>query len=208
MKQQSDKTKDAKKAVHLFVFPGFADWEAAHAVAELRRHGGYTVETVGRTMSAVESMGGIVVQPSRILTDIDPGNAAVFILPGGELWEEHLPDPELVDLLTHLDGNQTPIAAICAATIFVVANGLLRGRRHTSNGLAYLCKHAPGYREGSTYVDEPAVRDDRLITANGLADVEFAREIMAELEVLNEEERNRWARLFRSGRIPTERNPA
>lgn len=61
-----------------------------------------------------------------------------------------------------------------------------------------------GYHEGSRYVDEPAVRDHKLITANGLADVEFAREIMAELDVLNEEERNRWARLFRSGRIPAD----
>ncbi len=34
------------KAVYLLVVDRFADWEAAHAVAELRRHGGYRVESV------------------------------------------------------------------------------------------------------------------------------------------------------------------
>ena len=37
------------KAVYLLVVDGFADWEAAHAIAELRRHGGYRVESVGLT---------------------------------------------------------------------------------------------------------------------------------------------------------------
>ncbi len=54
-----------KKAVYLFVFSGFADWEASHAVAEVRRHGGYRVEAAGINMDPVESMGGIVVAMSR-----------------------------------------------------------------------------------------------------------------------------------------------
>ncbi len=58
-----------KEAVYLFVFPGFADWEASHAVAELRRHGGYRVEVVGLNMDPVESMGGLMIQPSRTLAD-------------------------------------------------------------------------------------------------------------------------------------------
>ena len=38
---------------------GFADWEPAHALAELRREGKYRVETVALTAEPVESMGGI-----------------------------------------------------------------------------------------------------------------------------------------------------
>ena len=41
------------KAVYFFVVPGFADWEAAHALAELRRHGGYEVQVVGFTREPV-----------------------------------------------------------------------------------------------------------------------------------------------------------
>jgi len=40
------------RAIYLLVVEGFADWEPAHAVAELRRHGGYRVETVGLDRSS------------------------------------------------------------------------------------------------------------------------------------------------------------
>jgi len=191
------------KAVYLFVFTGFADWEAAHAIAELRRHGGYRVEVVGLNLRPVESMGGVIVQPARALADVEQGDVAVFILPGGDSWEKEPPDSELLALLTALDARRVPIAAICAATTVVVRAGLLRGRQHTSNGLDYLSKQVPEYSEAGSYVDAPAVRDRGLITASGLADVEFAAEIMAELAVLSDTERELWTRLFRSGRVPT-----
>ena|SRR5258706_10845488 len=190
------------KAVYLFVFPGFADWEASHAVAELRRHGGYRVEAVGLSMNPVESMGGIMVQPSRTLAGMDLSDVAMFILPGGDRWERHPLDPDLIRALSALDAERIPIAAICAATTAVVRTTLLRGRRHTSNGLAYLRQQVPDYSEAASYIDEPAVRDRGLITASGLSDVEFAREIMAELDVLSEDDRDRWTTLFRGGRIP------
>ena len=50
------------KAVYLLVVSGFADWEPAHALAELRRHGQYRVEVVGLSPESVESMGGLLVQ--------------------------------------------------------------------------------------------------------------------------------------------------
>jgi putative intracellular protease/amidase len=59
------------------------------------------------------------------------------------------------------------------------------------------------YAEAAHYVDAPAVRDRGLITASGLADVEFAREIMAELGVLSAADRDLWTTLFRSGRLET-----
>src|SRR5205085_11230195 len=122
-----------QRTVFLFVFPGFADWEAAHAVAELRRQGGYSVEAVGLSMNLVGSMGEIKIQPSRRLADIDLSDVAMFILPGGDRWEQHPHEPELIRVLTELDSRRIPIAAICAATTAVVRAALLRGRRHTSN---------------------------------------------------------------------------
>jgi putative intracellular protease/amidase len=192
-----------EKAVHVFVVPGFADWEAAHAIAELRRHGAYRTEVVALSDEPVESMGGMLVKPSRILADVELGNVAMFILPGGDRWEQNGPEPALVSLLTALDAIGTPIAAICAATTAVARAGLVRGRRHTSNGLAYLRKHVPNYVDDAAYVDAPAVRDRGLITASGLSAVEFAGEIMAELGVLSDSDRELWSRLFRSGRIPS-----
>ena len=78
----------------------------------------------------------------------------------------------------------------------------LRGRRHTSNGLQYLRSQVPDYAEAVNYVDAPAVRDRKLITASGLADVEFARELLEELEVMAPDDRSLWARIFRSAKLP------
>ncbi len=147
-------------------------------------------------------MGGVTVIPSRALSEVELGDVALFIMPGGDRWEKEIPEPELVKLLSALDARRIPIAAICAATTVVARAGLLRGRRHTSNGLAYLRRQVPEYSEAATYVDAPAVRDRGLITASGLSDIEFAAEIMTELGVLANGEREEWAKLFRSGRVP------
>ena len=190
------------KAVHLLVVDGFADWEPAHAIAELRRHGGYDVETVGLSPAPVESMGGVRILPTRTVSEVDPARVAVFILPGGDRWETASVEPELGALLTRLDAKGIPIAAICGATVAIARLGLLRGRRHTSNGLEYLRSQVPGYSEAAGYVDAPAVRDRGLVTASGLGDVEFARELFEELDVLSAEDRSVWAGMFRSGRLP------
>lgn len=196
--------KKPEKAVYLLVVEGFADWEPAHAVAELRRFGHYRVESVGLSSAAVRSMGGITVLPSKIVSEVDPSDVAVLILPGGDRWEHAPVEPELEQLLKRLDASNVPIAAICGATVAIARIGLLRGRHHTSNGLDYLRSQVSGYSEADKYVDAPAVRDGKLITASGLGDVEFARELFEELEVLNAGERALWAQIFRSAKLPNE----
>jgi Zn-finger domain-containing protein len=62
----------------------------------------------------------------------------------------------------------------------------------------------PGYTEAASYVDAPAVRDRKLITASGLGDVEFARELFEELEVMTPDDRAQWAQIFRSATLPNE----
>jgi putative intracellular protease/amidase len=190
------------KAVHLLVVEGFADWEPAHAVAELRRQGQYRVESVGLTRAPVQSMGGLRVLPSTTIAELDPEDVAVFILPGGDRWESTPVEPQLEAALKALDARHIPIAAICAATVAIARIGLLRGRLHTSNGLQYLRSQVAGYAEAANYVDAPAVRDRGLITASGLADVEFARELLEELDVLGVDDRALWATMFRSARLP------
>jgi putative intracellular protease/amidase len=190
------------KAVYLLLVEGFADWEPAHAVAELRRHGQYRVEGLGLTRDPVRSMGGLQVLPSTTIAEVDPADVAVLIIPGGDRWEANTVEPELDQLLRRLDDAHVPIAAICAATVAITRLGMLQGRRHTSNGLEYLRAQVPDYDAAANYVDAPAVRDRGLITASGLGDVEFARQLFEELNVLSPEDRELWAGIFRNGRMP------
>src|SRR3989449_10498170 len=189
------------KAVYFLAVPGFADWEAAHALAELRRHGKYDVQVVGFTRAPVQSMGGLTVQPTAALAELDPADVAVFILPGGDRWEQQPVERELIEALKTLDARAVPIAAICAATTVVARADLLGGRHPTSNGLDYLKQHVPNDIGSAIDVDPPAVPHRGLITASGLADVEFAEEIMAELGVLSDSDRAYWTSLFRGGRV-------
>ena len=74
-------------AVHVLVFDGFADWEPAFALAELRRSGGLGVVTLAFGEAPVRSMGGLRVLPDRPLKWLDPATVRLLILPGGDMWE-------------------------------------------------------------------------------------------------------------------------
>ena len=188
-----------KTAPHLLVFDGFADWEPAYAVAELRRSGGHQVVTIGYSGEPVVSMGGLCVLPDFDVAEIDPESVRILILPGGDRWEQQPLDESLQTLLRKLLAARTPIAAICGATTAVARAGVLQGRRHTSNGLDYLRTQVPEYTAQADYVNALAVRDRGLITASGLGAVEFAREIFAELGVFSDEDRATWYRMFKEG---------
>jgi putative intracellular protease/amidase len=50
----------------------------------------------GVTRDPVTSMGGVTVLPTRILGEVDPGDVAVFILPGGDWWEAAPPELQVM----------------------------------------------------------------------------------------------------------------
>ena len=192
------------RAVHVIVFEGFADWEPAHALAELRRYGKRQVLSVGFTVAPVVSMGGLRITPDTTLDAVAPPEVELLILPGGDMWQGDEYDAAAISALVRelLDAD-TPVAAICAATVPLARAGILDDRRHTSNAPEYLTKFAPAYRGLDHYVTELAVRDRHLVTASGLGSVDFAREIFAELDVFPPEQREMWFDLFKHAKYPT-----
>src|SRR5882762_93164 len=75
-----------QQTAYVFVFDGFADWEPASALAELRRTFGFETKSIGLSRDAVMSMGGLRVVPDLPLAEFDPETAAILILPGGDSW--------------------------------------------------------------------------------------------------------------------------
>jgi len=191
------------RSIHVVVFDGFADWEPAHALAELRRWGKRAVRVVGFASSPVISMGGLTVYPDVVLEDVEVDDVELLILPGGDMWERSTyPRPVLESLITRLVATKTPIAAICGATLALGRARVLDERQHTSNMRDYLSVHVPEYSGGSHYVEAPAVRDRHVITASGLAPVDFAREIFAELQIFSASDAALWYAMFKEGRLP------
>lgn len=190
------------RQVVLFVFDGFSDWEAAYALAGInhpqlqRQPGRFQVRTAARTTDPVTTMGGLRVQPDLPLEAVTADSCALFILPGGEAWD-HGGNTTAVDCAARLLAGGVPVAAICGATAGLARAGLLDGRRHTSNLPEYLA--ATGYRGGPLYQADGAVTDGDLITASGIAPVDFAREIFRRLDLYPPAVLAAWHRLFKSG---------
>ena len=194
---------ETSRAVHVLVFDGFADWEPAHALAELRRSGHREVRAVGFTRAPVVSMGGLHITPDIDLAAVEPSDVELLVLPGGDMWETgEYPRAALEALIGSLLADETPVAAICAATLALGRAGVLDERSHTSNARDYLPAHASGYRGAPHYVDALAVRDRRVITASGLGNVDFARAIFAELALFDSADEELWFEMFKHGRLP------
>jgi putative intracellular protease/amidase len=188
--------------VYLFVFDSMADWEASFAIAGIsnprfqQRPRRYRVVTVGLTREAITTMGGMRILPDISLSEVEPRQAAMLILPGGEAWESG-ENSAAIDLARVLFIEGIPIAAICAATLALACAGMLDDFHHTSNSRDYLA--ATGYRGGKFYRDMPAVRDEGMITASGIAPIEFAREIFRALDLYSAAALEAWYALFKFG---------
>jgi putative intracellular protease/amidase len=120
----------------------------------------------------------------------------MLILPGGLAWEQGK-HREAVEKAARFLEAGVPVAAICGATAALAQAGLLDTRRHTSNMPEYL--KATGYKGESLYQNEPAVTDDLVITAGGLAPVDFAYHIFRQLAVFDEPTLTAWELLFKTG---------
>jgi putative intracellular protease/amidase len=190
--------------IALLVFDGFADWEPAYALTGVRRWGGRTVRVVGYDRRAVLSMGGLRVEPDDVLESVTPETTDVLLLPGGDGWLAEYPASRIDERLWALMHGGTRLAAICAATVALARAGILKGRRHTSNGSQFLRRHAPGYETPELYQDTLAVSDAGVITASGLGAVEFAREIFAALGMFSDSDLAQFLDMYRRGNSPSE----
>jgi putative intracellular protease/amidase len=166
----------AMRTAYVFVFDGFADWEPASALAELRRTFGFSVKTIALAIHPILSMGGLRVVPDLLLEEIRPELADILILPGGDAWMAG-EIKRITGLIEAVHQATRPVAAICASTLSLAHAGLLDDHRHTSNGDGFIARYVPAYRGRDLYAKVPAVTDRNVITANGLAPFAFAAEI-------------------------------
>ncbi|RZS72105.1 type 1 glutamine amidotransferase family protein [Pseudobacter ginsenosidimutans] len=186
-----------KRICYLFVFNGYADWEAAYTVAHLNKYSDFMIRTFSIDGQTITSMGDIRIEPDHSLEEVDPKKVDLLLLPGGEAWEneEHQEIALLVEAFLH--ANKT-VAAICGATVLLGNHGFLDHVPHTSNDLAYLKDLAPDYRGDAHYVQEPCVSSDNLITANGAAALELMVAIFKKFNVMEDSVTDAVYDLFRS----------
>ena len=188
--------------IYQYIPEGLADWEPGHVLAEL--HSGrylkdpslrYDVVLCGRTMETITTMGGIRLAPELLFSDIIAGDGDLLVLPGADTWLDPIQLP-VIEIVRELLKQGTIVAAICGATLGLANAGILDNRPHTSNDPAALRMLCPGYRGKKFYRNEPSVTDNNLITASGLAPVEYAYHVFRKLDVMAPATCEAWHGLF------------
>jgi putative intracellular protease/amidase len=192
-------TSTAVKTVHLAVYDTLADFEVGFATEHIhngawQRHpGSHRVVTVGASHEPVTSMGGVRIMPDVTLEELRPADSAMLMLPGADTWFTGANAAFGAKAREFLDAG-VPVAAICGGTLGLAVEGLLDDRDHTSNAAVYL--EASGYGGASRYRDEPVVTDGALVTARATAPVEFARAVLALLDLYEPAVLASWYKLY------------
>ncbi|MGN6327441.1 MAG: DJ-1/PfpI family protein [Rhodanobacter sp.] len=191
-----------RDTVYFLVFEGFADWQAALALCEIRRPGDWRVQAVGFSPAAVTAMGGLTVSPDLTLAQIDLQRAALLIVPGGHLWQRG-DGAEAVAWIGRVHEGGAPVAAIDSGVLALARAGLLDHCRHTGNWPGHIDAHVPAYAGAAQYdAGVLAVSDGGVITASHLGSVEFAREVIRTLDLYSASDRELWYRLFKHAQMP------
>ncbi|OPG90350.1 glutamine amidotransferase [Chryseobacterium mucoviscidosis] len=192
------------KKVYLYVFNTMSDWEVGYLIAELNsgryfRKGLRPIEvvTVGVDKSPVTTMGGMDILPRVSVDECMLESTDVLVLPGGDTWMGTIHEPILKKAATSLEQGHI-VAAICGATVGLARMGLLDSRRHTSNDLDYLKMICPHYMGEKYYERVPAVTDNNLVTASGIAPLEFAMHVLKVLDVFTPETLDSWFNLYQT----------
>ncbi|XKE95578.1 glutamine amidotransferase [Metaplanococcus flavidus] len=185
------------------VLEQYADWEAASIAAALNEdpeqgEKKYIVKTVSLDGEPVTSIGGFKVLPDYSV-DTVPKDFAGLILIGGNSWRKE-ESRKVIELVDKAQQQDAVVGAICDATVFLGMNGKLNLTQHTSNHLVKL-KEAAGsdYTGEQNYREQQAVRDGKLVTANGSAYLDFGREVLYALDASSDEEIEEWYSFFKLG---------
>lgn len=189
------------KKIYLYVFNTLSDWEYGYLIAELNS-GRYfkkdlaplKVVTVGANNKMITTMGGLTIKPDISLDECTLESKDLLILPGGNTWGEDIHQPILKKVGEALNLG-TIVAAICGATEGLANMGYLDSRKHTSNDLDYLKTVCPNYKGEKFYEISPVVSSENLVTASGVAPLEFAMEVLKKLDVFAPDALHAWYNL-------------
>ena len=188
------------KTVLLVLLEQYADWEAAYVstAVHMLGQGKFVVKTVSLSKEPVTSIGGM-----RAVADYTVGSAPkdydALLLIGGLCWREERAQ-QMIPLVEHCVKRGKVLGGICDAAAFLASIGVLDSVKHTGNRLSALQEwKGTKYKGAENYQAKQAVFDRNIITANGSAPLEFAREVLTALHVAEETMIEDWYVLHKLG---------
>lgn len=176
------------KEILYILLPDYAAHEAVYlsqAIASddfaLKDNPRYVNKVVAPAMEPVKSIGGFSTLPDYSV-DTMPDDYAALVLIGGFGWATPVAD-KVVPVVSQAIERGKIVGAICNAASFMAQHGFLNSVKHTGNGLEQLrLWGGENYTNSEGYIHAQAVTDKNIVTANGSATLEFARELLLLLE--------------------------
>lgn len=170
------------------LLPDYAAHEAVYlsqAIASdefaLKENPKYVNKVLAPALEPVKSIGGF-----RTMADYSfetmPDDYAALVLIGGFGWTTPVAD-KVVAIVRQAIERGKVVGAICNAASFMAKHGFLNAVTHTGNGPEQLkLWGGENYTNTDGYVHAHAVSDKKIVTANGSAALEFAKELLLVLE--------------------------
>lgn len=160
----------------------------------------YVNKIVAATMEPVRSIGGFRMLPDYSF-DTMPRDYAALVLIGGYGWQSRNAD-RVVPIVKEAIAQGRLVGAICNAASWMAKHGFLNEVKHTGNGLHQLQQWAgDNHTNAAGYVNEQAVRDRNIVTANGTGQLEFACLMLKALENDTPEMIDRFQMFYQLGMV-------
>ncbi|MBS6314518.1 MAG: type 1 glutamine amidotransferase family protein [Oscillospiraceae bacterium] len=188
------------KKIMFVILEQYADWEAAYLSSAIYMLGQdkFEVKTVSLTKDIVTSIGGFRTVPDYDIHSVPEDYEAVILI-GGMTWRNE--NAQQVKMLVEkCVENGKVLGGICDASAFLGTVGVLNNVNHTSNDLNDLKQWAgSAYTGEEKYIKKQTVCDKNIVTANGTAALEFAREVMLTLKIAEENKIIEWYNFHKLG---------
>lgn len=170
------------------LLPDYAAHEAVYlsqAIASdecaLKENPKYVNKVVAPSMEPVKSIGGFRTLPDYSF-DTMPDDYAALVLIGGFGWTTPIAEQVLPIVRKAIEESKI-VGAICNAASWMAKHGFLNAVKHTGNGLEqFKIWGGEIYTNPEGYIHTQAVSDRKIVTANGSATLEFAKELLLLLE--------------------------
>jgi protease I len=140
---------------------------------------GIHVDIASMKKDTIRGKHGYEVIANKALSEINPDDYDILILPGGKAPEAIRKDKNAIEIAKYFFQKNKPVAAICHGPQTLITAGLLKGRHATSyKSVAQEMKDS-----GALYEDKEIIVDGNLLTSRQPSDLPaFTREMMKMLK--------------------------
>jgi 4-methyl-5(b-hydroxyethyl)-thiazole monophosphate biosynthesis len=172
--------------IYIYLYDGFAEFEMIFITTFLRKQ---NIVAVAQENRVYQGEGMLKHLPDITLSEIDPADVDLFVIPGGDPKEAYK-DEDLASVLKKLNEKKKMISAICGGPFVLAKYGLLDGRKCTGGGtgLDLAETEVKELFKEAIVKNDGIVRDEHIITATGQNFLELACEIEMVLGVTPKEQ--------------------